>query len=49
MVQGQLLMGYPSMARNHAEIGFWDYARYGIPVTLLTSAAGLALLLMLPG
>lgn len=32
-------------ARGHAEIGFWDYARYGIPVTILTTAAGVAILL----
>jgi Na+/H+ antiporter NhaD/arsenite permease-like protein len=32
-------------ARGHVEIGFWDYARFGIPVTILTTAAGLALLL----
>ena len=33
-------------ARAHVEIGFWDYARYGIPVTLLTTIAGVALLLL---
>ena len=32
-------------ARKHVEIGFWDYARYGIPITVLTLVAGLALLL----
>lgn len=36
-------------ARKHTEIGFWDYARYGIPVTLLTTAAGLVILLVLHG
>ena len=35
-------------ARGHCEVGFWDYARFGIPVTLLTLAAGLLLLLLLP-
>jgi Na+/H+ antiporter NhaD/arsenite permease-like protein len=35
-------------ARGHLEVGFWDYAKYGIPVTLLTTAAGMALLLWLP-
>src|SRR5438128_3319654 len=25
-------------ARGHVEIGFWDYARLGIPVTILTTA-----------
>ncbi len=34
-------------ARTHAEIGFWDYAKYGIPVTVLTSVAGLLVLLLL--
>lgn len=32
-------------ARKHVEIGFWDYARYGIPITVLTLVAGLAVLL----
>lgn len=32
-------------ARGHVEVGFWDYARCGIPVTLLTTAAGMAVLL----
>jgi Na+/H+ antiporter NhaD/arsenite permease-like protein len=34
-------------ARGHAEVGFWDYARFGIPVTLLTTVAGMILLLVL--
>jgi Na+/H+ antiporter NhaD/arsenite permease-like protein len=34
-------------ARGHCEVSFWDYAKFGIPVTLLTLAAGLALLLLL--
>jgi Na+/H+ antiporter NhaD/arsenite permease-like protein len=34
-------------ARGHAEIGFWDYAKFGIPVTILTTVAGMALLLAL--
>lgn len=34
-------------ARQHVEVGFWDYARYGIPVTLLTTAAGMAILMLL--
>ena len=34
-------------ARTHVELGFWDYARYGIPVTLLTLVAGMVLLLLL--
>ena len=34
-------------ARGHVELGFWDYARYGIPVTVLTSVAGMLILLWL--
>lgn len=34
-------------ARQHCEVGFWDYAKYGIPVTILTTVAGMALLLWL--
>jgi Na+/H+ antiporter NhaD/arsenite permease-like protein len=34
-------------ARGHVEIGFWDYARYGVPVTVATSCAGVLLLLVL--
>lgn len=34
-------------ARGHCEVGFWDYARYGIPVTFLTTAAGVAVLLLM--
>jgi Na+/H+ antiporter NhaD/arsenite permease-like protein len=33
-------------ARDHAEVGFWDYARFGIPVTLATTAAGMLILLV---
>jgi Na+/H+ antiporter NhaD/arsenite permease-like protein len=33
-------------ARGHAEIGFWDYAKYGVPVTVLTSVGGLIILLL---
>jgi Na+/H+ antiporter NhaD/arsenite permease-like protein len=34
-------------AREHLEVGFWDYARFGIPITILTTAAGVIVLLML--
>ena len=34
-------------AREHLEIGFWDYARFGIPITLLTAVAGTFVLLAL--
>jgi Na+/H+ antiporter NhaD/arsenite permease-like protein len=34
-------------ARGHVQLGFWDYARYGIPVTILTTVAGMLLLLLL--
>lgn len=33
-------------ARGHAEVGFWDYAKFGIPVTILTTLAGMSLLLL---
>jgi Na+/H+ antiporter NhaD/arsenite permease-like protein len=31
-------------ARSHIEVGFWDYARYGIPVTIVTTLTGLLIL-----
>ena len=34
-------------ARGHVELGFWDYARYGIPVTILTTVAGMLILMWL--
>lgn len=34
-------------ARQHVKIGFWDYAKIGIPVTLLTAGLGVAILLLL--
>ena len=34
-------------ARKHVEVGFWDYARFGIPVTLATTAAGMLILMAL--
>jgi Na+/H+ antiporter NhaD/arsenite permease-like protein len=34
-------------ARGQVEVGFWDYAKYGIPVTILTTVVGVALLLWL--
>lgn len=34
-------------ARGHAEVGFWDYAKFGIPVTILTTVAGLGILLLM--
>ncbi|MBI4601269.1 MAG: anion transporter [Planctomycetes bacterium] len=33
-------------ARGHVEVGFWDYARYGIPVTALTVVAGVGVLVL---
>jgi Na+/H+ antiporter NhaD/arsenite permease-like protein len=33
-------------ARTHVRIGFWEFLRIGVPLTLLTTAAGVALLLM---
>jgi Na+/H+ antiporter NhaD/arsenite permease-like protein len=34
-------------ARQKVEMGFWDYAKFGIPVTILTTIAGMAILLLL--
>jgi Na+/H+ antiporter NhaD/arsenite permease-like protein len=34
-------------ARDHIQVSFWDYARFGIPVTILTTAAGVIVLLIL--
>jgi len=34
-------------AREHVEVGFWDYARFGMPVTVLTTVVGMAILVML--
>jgi Na+/H+ antiporter NhaD/arsenite permease-like protein len=32
-------------ARGHIEVTFWDYAKFGIPVTILTTLVGMAILL----
>jgi Na+/H+ antiporter NhaD/arsenite permease-like protein len=34
-------------AREDLEIGFWDYARFGIPITIVTTLIGVAVLLVL--
>ena len=34
-------------AREHLEVSFWDYARFGIPITILTTVAGVAVLLLM--
>jgi Na+/H+ antiporter NhaD/arsenite permease-like protein len=34
-------------ARAHLEVGFWDYARFGIPVTILTIITGMAILMLI--
>lgn len=34
-------------ARGHAEVGFWDYIRFGLPVTVVTTLLGMGLLLVL--
>jgi Na+/H+ antiporter NhaD/arsenite permease-like protein len=34
-------------AREHLEVSFWDYARFGIPITILTTAAGVVILLLI--
>ena len=33
-------------ARTHVEVGFWDYAKYGIPVTILSTILGMLVLLL---
>ena len=32
-------------ARGHCQIGFWDYAKFGMPITVLSIAVGMMLLL----
>jgi Na+/H+ antiporter NhaD/arsenite permease-like protein len=27
-------------AREHLDVGFWEYARFGVPITVLTTVAG---------
>ena len=34
-------------ARDHIEVSFWDYAPFGIPITILTTVAGVTVLLLL--
>ena len=34
-------------ARSHVQVAFWDYARFGIPVTVLTTVVGMLILLAL--
>jgi len=34
-------------ARKHVEVGFWDYAKFGIPVTILTTVIGMMILLLI--
>ena len=34
-------------ARGHIEVGFWDYAKYGVPITVLTTITGTALLMLI--
>jgi Na+/H+ antiporter NhaD/arsenite permease-like protein len=34
-------------ARGHIEVGFWDYAKYGIPITIASTVAGVAILVAL--
>jgi Na+/H+ antiporter NhaD/arsenite permease-like protein len=33
-------------ARDHIQVGFWDYARFGVPITIVTTGAGVILLLL---
>ena len=32
-------------ARGHCEVGFWDYAKFGVPITILTTAVAMVILL----
>ncbi len=34
-------------ARGHVEVGFWDYAKFGIPITILTTVVGMAMLMLI--
>jgi Na+/H+ antiporter NhaD/arsenite permease-like protein len=34
-------------AREHIQVGFWDYTRFGIPITIATIVSGVAVLLVL--
>jgi Na+/H+ antiporter NhaD/arsenite permease-like protein len=34
-------------ARGHCEVGFWDYAKFGIPITILTTVVGMVIILAL--
>jgi len=34
-------------ARGYIKVGFWDYARYGVPITVLTTIAGTIVLVLL--
>jgi Na+/H+ antiporter NhaD/arsenite permease-like protein len=34
-------------AREHIQVSFWDYARFGIPITILTTVAGVIVLLLI--
>jgi Na+/H+ antiporter NhaD/arsenite permease-like protein len=34
-------------ARGHIEVGFWDYAKLGIPLTIITTVIGMFILLLL--
>ncbi|MGH8024581.1 MAG: SLC13 family permease [Limisphaerales bacterium] len=36
-------------AGRRMEMGFWDYAKFGIPVTVLTTIAGMIIVLLMPG
>jgi len=34
-------------ARGHCKVGFWDYARFGIPITILTTVVGMFILIFI--
>jgi len=33
-------------ARDHIQVGFWDYARFGVPITIVTTGAGVMVMLL---
>ena len=34
-------------ARKHIQVGFWDYARFGIRITIFTTAASVLVVLLI--
>lgn len=40
-------VNYDTLVLLLAMIGFWDYTRFGIPITIVTTVAGVLVLLVL--